>query len=136
LYSKSVLEHIKLNKLDQALKEQYRIIKRGGYALHIIDLRDHLHIRGDNEVVGDWLDALRYPEWLFNALTSNRRAYINRIRANEWRRLFIKSGFEIVAWNERHEELHKEFSPAKLSSRFRNMDEDFTISWIDVLLRK
>lgn len=35
-----------------------------------IDLRDHLHVEGDHDVCGDWLEALRYPEWLRNAMTS------------------------------------------------------------------
>jgi len=136
LYSKSVLEHVTRNRVEAAIRDQYRALKPGALSLHIIDLRDHLHISGDHEVRGDWLDALRYPEWLHNALTSNRRAYINRLRANAWREVFANQGFEIVEWHVRHNALPEQFDPAKLASEFRSTNEDFSISWVDVLLRK
>lgn len=136
LYSKSVLEHINISQLEVAIQDQFRVLKPGALALHIIDLRDHLHIDGDHKVEGDWLDALRYPEWLHRAQTSNRRAYINRLRANDWLKLFKSQGFELVEWRLRHNALPSHFKQARLSKEFRSVNEDFSISWIEALLRK
>lgn len=136
LYSKSVLEHVNRTQVESTIRNQFHVLKPGAFALHIIDLRDHLHISGDHETRGDWLDALRYPEWLHNALTSNRRAYINRMRANDWRRVFENQGFEILEWRARHALLPEQFDPARLAREFCSAKEDFSISWIDVLLRK
>lgn len=136
LYSKSVLEHIDLDQVKPAIHDQFRVLKPGAVALHIIDLRDHLHIDGDDDVEGDWLDALRYPEWLHRAQTSKRRAYINRLRANDWLKVFENQGFEVVEWRLRHNSLPSNFTQARLSKKFQTADEDFSISWIDALLRK
>ena len=136
LYSKSVLEHVNRVQVESAVRDQFRVLKRGAFALHIIDLRDHLHVEGDHDVCGDWLEALRYPEWLHNAMTSNRRAYINRLRANDWRVVFENQGFEIMEWRVRRNALPEHFDQAKLVKEFRSPNEDFSLSWIDVLLRK
>ena len=136
LYSKSVLEHIRRSQVELAIEDHFRVLKPGAFALHIIDLRDHLHIRGDHEVQGDWLDALSYPEWLHNAMTSNRRAYINRLRANKWRMIFESQGFEIAEWRTRHTPLPESFSTERLNKDFSSSNEDFSISWVSVLLHK
>jgi len=136
IYSKSVLEHIRRTQVESTMTDHYRVLKPGAFALHIIDLRDHLHINGDHQVNGDWLDALRYPEWLHIAMTSNRRAYINRLRASDWRKLFANQGFELVRWRPRHTPLPEVFDIERLDRKFRHSDEDFSISWVEVLLQK
>ena len=60
LLSKSVLEHVSVDAVPALVDETYRVLRPGGGAVHMIDLRDHLWIDGDERVTGDWLDALRY----------------------------------------------------------------------------
>jgi len=136
LYSKSVLEHIHKKFLVKAIHDQFRVVSEGGYALHVIDLRDHSHVFGDDQVFGDWLDALRYPEWLHDAMTSNRPAYINRLRESDWRNIFEDAGFKVIKWSRRHNRLPEGFNEKNLNESFLNKGEDFSVSWIDVLLQK
>jgi hypothetical protein len=122
--------------IEEAVTEYYRIMKPGAYAVHIIDLRDHLHVRGDHQVEGDWLEALRFPEWLHNAQISNRRGYINRLRARGWKSVFESAGFRCEQWRLRHEQLPAGFDARQLHKSFHSADEDFSVSWIDALLQK
>jgi hypothetical protein len=72
----------------------YRVLRPRGVIVHIIDLRDHFHMKGDHDMTGDWLEALRYPQKLYDAMFSNRSTNINRLRAGEWLDVFADAGFE------------------------------------------
>jgi len=65
-----------------------------------------------------------------------QRAYINRLRANDWRVVFENQGFEIMEWRVRRNALPEHFDQAKLFKEFRSPNEDFSLSWIDVLICK
>lgn len=136
IYSKSVLEHVRKAHVAPLLGDQFRVIRRGGHACHIIDLRDHCFIAGDHVEKGDWLDALRYSELVHDLMTNHRPAYINRIRAAGWRRAFETAGFEIVRWETRRRPLSANFDPAALHRDFRHMAEDFAVAWVEVVARK
>ena len=92
--SKSVLEHVPDRQVASQLADLHRVLRPGGVMIHIIDLHDHLHLAGDDGVVGDWLEALRYPPKLFDTMFSNRSTYINRLRAGEWLDVLAAAGFE------------------------------------------
>lgn len=94
--SKSVLEHVPTASVPALLGELHRVLRPGGAMVHVIDLRDHLHIAGDDAVVGDWLEALRYPAGLFDRMFSNRATSINRLRAGQWLGLLAGAGFEVT----------------------------------------
>ncbi len=102
-------------------------------AAHLIDLRDHLHIHGDRDVAGDWLEALRWPEPLYRLMSSRRSTSINRLRASEWRRLFDRAGLRVAYWNVERLPLPPGFDRSRLRPRWRDLDpEDLTTASVDV----
>jgi SAM-dependent methyltransferase len=121
IISKSVLEHVPQDQVEPLVSEMRRVLKSDGMMLHIIDLRDHMHI--DNDVaVGDWLDALTYPDWLFKAMFSHRPVLINRFRAHDWEGLFEDHGFRILVEKKYRLPLPEHFSHDRLEKRWRSLD--------------
>jgi SAM-dependent methyltransferase len=123
VFSKSVLEHVAPAKAEPLLREMYRVLRPGGRAVHWVDLRDHMHINGDDAVTGDWLDALRYPEPLFRAMFSNRSTAINRLRAPQWRSLLERTGFRVAGWWEQRFPMPAGFDPSRLRPPWNALDE-------------
>jgi hypothetical protein len=113
-----------------------RVLRVGGGAVHLIDLRDHMFIDGD-DVCGDWLDALRYPDSLFNAMFSNRSTSINRFRACEWRELFESAGLWVVCLEPLRYALPDHFDRARLAPRWRELpEEELTIGQVMFVVRR
>ena len=98
IVSKSVLEHVPAEGVPALLSEMYRVLRPGGVVAHSVDLRDHMRISGDLHTFGDWLDALRYSDRVFDAMFSRRSTFINRWRTPEWREALLEAGFQIRAW--------------------------------------
>jgi SAM-dependent methyltransferase len=122
--SKSVLEHVRPRDVDPLLKEVARVLRPGGRTVHIIDLRDHLHIEGDEGVSGDWLEALRYPEWLYRAMFSNRSTSINRLRRTQWIDRFERAGLGVVRAQTVTFPLSPGFDAAALQPPWSDMGEE------------
>ncbi len=91
VWSSNVFQH--LREPAALVQEIRRVIAPGGRLLVRADLRDHYHLQDPER----WLDCLRYPDWLWNAMTSNRSAYVNRLRLSDWRKLLEGSGFRLEA---------------------------------------
>ena len=121
--SKSVLEHVAPELVVVLVDDMYRVLRHGGVAVHVVDLRDHMFISGD-DVDGDWLDALRYPEPLFRAMFSRRSTAINRLRLGEWRAVFERAGFTLEHSELRRYPLHASFERARLQPRWRMVPDD------------
>lgn len=85
--SNAVLEHV--HGIEDAIKELYRITKRGGIGIHEIDLGDHFCRKKA-------LNLLRYPRWLWILMAFNRPGYSNRLRFADLVGLFRRSGFDVV----------------------------------------
>ena len=137
VFSKSVLEHVRAGLIAPLLAECRRVLRAGGTMVHVIDLRDHLHINGDHEVTGDWLEALRYSDDSFRAMFSKRSTYINRLRACEWRMAFSDAGFAVVGWATRTEPLGSEFDGTRLQDRWARMPlDELRISWVTATVTK
>ncbi|MEW6775264.1 MAG: class I SAM-dependent methyltransferase, partial [Bdellovibrionota bacterium] len=83
-----VLQHVR--NPGVVLREIVRVLSPGGLFLCRIDLRDHYHLADKNH----WLDCFSYGESLWNAMTSNRSSYVNRLRLSGWKKLFAEYGFE------------------------------------------
>ena len=122
--SKSVLEHVPDRQVEPQLADLQRVLRPGGVMIHIIDLRDHLHQAGENGVAGDWLEALRYPPKLFDAMFSNRSTYINRLRAGEWLDVLAATGFETEYEERKPFPLPEDFDASRLLERWRGLDRD------------
>ena len=136
-FSKSVLEHVRLEQVSPLLHELARILRPGGVMVHIIDLRDHMFIDGDHAVKGNWLKALEYSERSFKLLFSNRSTCINRLRSPEWRERFTALDLEIVKWDELRLPLDGTFTRQALAPRWRDLSEDeLRVAWITVVTRK
>jgi SAM-dependent methyltransferase len=122
--SKSVLEHVRPAQVRPLLAEMHRVLRPGGAMMHMVDLRDHMHIEGDETVHGDWLDALTYPEWLFRAMFSKRTTSINRLRSSEWKALVATDSWSIEQWEPMRFPLPHGFDKSRLESRWRGLPDD------------
>lgn len=94
IYSKSVLEQVRQPVL--LFKELRRISKPGGVHLHILDLRDHFHIKDDYTVEGDWLEFLQYDRETWDRKCIQNHAWCNRLRLQSWYQIVQSSGFKII----------------------------------------
>jgi SAM-dependent methyltransferase len=121
--SKSTLEHVRRTDVGPLLSELHRIVKPGGLMAHMIDLRDHMHINND-AVHGDWLEALRYSDRLFDAMFSRRSTSINRLRRVEWRSAFAEAGFDVIGEWPVVLALPDGFRRERLHARWRELPED------------
>lgn len=122
--SKSVLEHVRAEQVEPLLADLHRVLAPGGVMIHIVDLRDHMHIVTDEQAEGDWLDALRYPKPLFEAMFSNRSTSINRLRRIEWRTAISRVGFTVEHELLRRFPLPADFRRLALRGSWRGLDED------------
>ena len=137
ILSKSVLEHVRLAQVDTLLAEMARVLVPGGGMVHAIDLRDHRHIDGDDRVHGDWLDALRYPQRLFDAMFSHRATSINRLREPQWRERFAAAGLEVVAWEATEYPLPAGFDPRRLHEPWNELDvRTLSVGFLHVAARR
>jgi SAM-dependent methyltransferase len=137
IISKSVLEHVRLGQVPTLLREMRRVLAPGGGMVHAIDLRDHLHVEGDDRVRGDWLTALRYRQWLFDAMFSQRATSINRLREPQWRVEFERAGLEIVDWRTREFSLAEDFNRDRLRPPWSSLPlETLQVGFIYVAARK
>jgi SAM-dependent methyltransferase len=135
--SKSALEHVPWRQVEPQLADLHRVLRPGGVMVHIIDLRDHFHMKGDHDVSGDWLEALRYPQKLYDAMFSNRSTNINRLRASEWLDVFADAGFETEYEEREVFPLPGDFDPSQLQARWRGFDRsELEVGYLTVGLRK
>lgn len=115
----------------RVLAEAYRVLKPGGVCLQRIDLKDHY----DPE--GDWLGFLRYDEWLWELMHSERGRWCNRLRAPQWRALVSEHFDEIVSFEEIRKPLPIAFDPEQLAKVFRGYSrEDLGVAEIWLAARK
>ena len=82
-----VLEH--LRRPQEVRNEVRRVLAPGGRFVCRVDLRDHYHLADESR----WLACLKYPEFLWNAMTWFRSSYVNRLRFSQWQRMFQDTGF-------------------------------------------
>lgn len=130
VYSFHVGEHLRSPR--QVIAETYRILKPGGICIHAIDLCDHI---GANRV-DNWLKFLYYEPWLWELMSSNKGFWTNRLRSPQWREIF-EEYFEVIAFNERKEEISPSFDFSKLAKPFKEYDLDtLSVGHLNVIARK
>ncbi len=137
LLSKSVLEHVTAGAVPGLVDETYRVLRPGGAAVHMIDLRDHLWIDGDERVTGDWLAALRYSPRAYRLQFSHRSTYVNRLREPDWRREFERAGFVLAGWHATRFPFAPGFEPGRLQAPWRDLPrETLEVGFLTVALQR
>jgi SAM-dependent methyltransferase len=94
VYSNTTLEHAREDEISALLRESYRIIRPGGYMLHLIDLSDHF-AHSDQQISA--INFLQFSESEFSQYNS-RFLYQNRLREPRWRQIIQDQNFEIICW--------------------------------------
>jgi SAM-dependent methyltransferase len=114
----------------EVLAETHRVLRPGGVCMYAIDLRDHIN-RDRN-----WLQFLYYEPWLWEAMTSRRGQWSNRLLAPQWRKLFEKK-FEIVNFDARQKPIPPQFNRDRLAAPFRAYSTDeLSVDYVWAVARK
>ena len=92
--SGGVLEHIEDHIVTPLVNDSFRVLKPGGWALHNIDMSDHLSYYDPTMHEKHYLGC---EEWLWKLLGENKVQYINRLQRGEWIDRFRTAQFEVVA---------------------------------------
>jgi len=125
IYSNNVLEHIKNVEIN--IKSMSRILKPGGYLYHNIDLRDHYNFNKP-------FLFYKYEDQTWQKyLTREGVSYTNRLRYDDFIRMFKKNGFEVIHYQTTKQECDMSF----LSSKFKSKDIDsLQTTGLSILLKK
>lgn len=90
VWSYSVLEHVSDPK--RLLVEAARVLKSEGMFIASIDLESHSGGRNEPQRM---FEFLRFSDSVWNAMTSRRSTFVNRLRVSHWRALLAEVGLEI-----------------------------------------
>ena len=93
VFSYNVLEHVNRSIISNYIEELNKILKPGGYSIHVIDITDHL---ANYDPGVSRKQYLKYSDSVWKAFFENDVQYINRIQKNEWLNIFDESGLELV----------------------------------------
>jgi len=93
-YSQNTFEHIPGPELVEILAEARRVLKPGGWAVHLVDHSDHF-AHSDHSITR--VNFLKYSNCLWNLIAGHPLTYVNRLRAPQYPELFKASGLEVVA---------------------------------------
>ena len=89
IVSNAVLEHVAKEKMDQSILNMNLLLNLGGLMVHQIDFRDHMNF---NRPFGN----AGYSDEEWDDLTCGTIFYTNRLKSEDFIRLFRRNGFEIV----------------------------------------
>lgn len=91
--SYEVLEHIPGPVLEAILEEGSRVVAKDGLFLHKVDFSDHF---SHSDASISKINFLKYGDRTFAALAGNRYMYMNRLRVDDFKDLYARSGHRIV----------------------------------------
>lgn len=132
VWSNDSFEHLKYPAVT--VNELSRILKNDGIAIINIDLSDH-YSQGKPEKA--LFNCLKYPEWLWNLMTFNRSAYVNRIRYSDWLMLFSNAGLEVVKQNTTQSEIIRQYYKNNELPYLKNYSEiDAVTAYLSVTVKK
>lgn len=121
VYSNTVLEHIPQLEISRLFVESLRILRPGGYIVHLIDMNDHFTYT-DRSISS--INFLQFSEQSFRKYNS-KFLYQNRLRASRWRQIISDHGFEIVYWQpNKNPEALSRLNSLRLSEEFAGMEAD------------
>lgn len=119
-YSDSVLQFVDPRDLTALVRQARHFLRPAGSCFHVVDCRDS-HAHRDPRIPP--LAYLRWPEPLWNLLTSRYLNYQNRWRMPEFVTLFEREGFSVRALNPLVAAEDREYARRRLTraARFRGM---------------
>jgi SAM-dependent methyltransferase len=117
VFSTNVLEHISQKILPKYVQDIYRLLKPGGYSVHLIDLADHFYYYDKSISAKNYLCC---SEKRWKRYFENEIQYFNRLQKSEWLQLFQKSGLELV---EVRSSGCADISRIRITERWRNLDQ-------------
>jgi SAM-dependent methyltransferase len=91
--SADTLEHVRREILPRVIEETYRLLRPGGYAIHQIDLADHLSYFDPAMPAKNYL---RYAPATWERWVNSTVQYVNRVQRQDWDATFKEADFEIV----------------------------------------
>lgn len=91
--SADTLEHVERGVLPEVIRETYRLLRPGGYAIHQIDLADHLSYFDPAMPAKNYL---RYSPSTWERWFNSTVQYVNRVQRRQWDSMFTQADFEIV----------------------------------------
>lgn len=91
-FSITVLEHIPTDAIRDIFTEAKSILKRGGAAIHFVDLSDHFQHQ-DASISG--INFLRFSEEEWHRIAGNEFAYCNRLRVDDYLGMFANLGYAL-----------------------------------------
>jgi SAM-dependent methyltransferase len=122
--SNDVFEHIPPVILTNILKEGNRIVRDGGLFIHNIDYSDHFAYDDKNISA---INFLQYSDKEWKKIAGNKRAYVNRLRHDDFIALFKSAGHEIVEIETRKDDaVQKELEMGRLqiNEKFKIKDQE------------
>jgi len=124
--SYTVFEHIPENVLKAIVLEGNRLLSSNGLQLHKIDYSDHFS-HTDRTITA--INFLKYSDNAWAKYAGNQYMYMNRLRHDDFRRLFLDSKCKIIS------EIQEKDKRAKdsLEKNLLTLDEKFENKNIDVL---
>jgi SAM-dependent methyltransferase len=128
--SAGVFEHIYRQILPEFIARWARLMAPGGFAIHSINISDHLN-HYDPRVSPK--QYLAYDERVWRLFFENDVQYINRVQRCEWLEMFGKAGLTL-----REEDgTFVDLGNLKISKRYANMDlPDLKCTTLEVVLQK
>ena len=91
--SYEVFEHIPGPVLEAILREGGRLLSADGLLIHYIDFSDHFS--HSDPGIGP-INFLQYGERRFGLLAGNRYMYMNRLRLDDFHRLYARAGQHVL----------------------------------------
>ncbi len=115
VFSNATFEHIDKDFVNKSIKNIGKCLKKNGYCISIIDLRDHFNF--DNP-----FNFYKYSEKEWTNLTSNTIIYTNRLRSIDFIKSFEKNGFELIFSEFEYKKLNKNINLSANFSKYNKSE--------------
>jgi predicted SAM-dependent methyltransferase len=134
VFSNSVLEHVLPEVIVPLMRESWRVLRPGGYAIHSVNCGDH-YAYCDRTITQ--VNYLRYSDRYWS-LWNNDRQYQNRLRAREFVDAARSVGFDIAfSYHRPRAELVEEVARMRLPDQFARFTiEELAVTSIDFAAHK
>lgn len=130
VFSFNVLEHVQADILPQFTRDMARLLQPGGYAIHQIDLGDHLAYYDPTVSLKNYL---RYSDTAWRRRYENAVQYFNRVQRPEWLHLFQSAGLVLLE----EQRVTTDIGAIAVERKYAHLDrQDLQCTALTVVLRK